>query len=85
MRGFWNVDASMVLGLLECPYDATSRVFSIQYAKKDWQQHLRSGAHADAIMERIVHNTTSDLLYGFRIPALLVLTKFEGHAESEVE
>ena len=28
-----------------------------QYAKKDWHQRLGSGVHADAIMDRIVHNT----------------------------
>ncbi len=28
-----------------------------QYAKKDWHQRLGGGVHADAIMDRIVHNT----------------------------
>jgi hypothetical protein len=28
-----------------------------QYAKKDWHQRLGSGVHADAIMDRIIHNT----------------------------
>jgi hypothetical protein len=32
-------------------------VFCTQYAKKDWHQRLGSGVHADAIMDRIVHNT----------------------------
>ncbi len=43
--------------LLERRYDATSTVFCTQYAKKDWHQRLGSGVHADAIMDRIVHNT----------------------------
>ncbi|MEX5263044.1 hypothetical protein RF640_03305 [Kocuria sp. CPCC 205231] len=30
---------------------------SPQYAKKDWHSRLGGGVHADAIMDRIVHNT----------------------------
>ena len=48
---------SMLLELLERRYDTVSTVFCTQYAKKDWQQRLGSGVHADAIMDRIVHNT----------------------------
>ena len=48
---------SMLLELLERRYDAASTVFCTQYAKKDWHQRLGSGVHADAIMDRIVHNT----------------------------
>lgn len=48
---------SMLLELLERRYDATSTVFCTQYAKKDWHQRLGSDVHADAIMDRIVHNT----------------------------
>ncbi|RCS81238.1 ATP-binding protein [Brachybacterium alimentarium] len=48
---------SMLLELLERRYDAVSTVFCTQYAKKDWHQRLGSGVHADAIMDRIVHNT----------------------------
>ena len=48
---------AMLLELLERRYDATSTVFCTQYAKKDWHQRLGSGVHADAIMDRIVHNT----------------------------
>lgn len=48
---------SMLLELLERRCDATSTVFCTQYAKKDWHQRLGSGVHADAIMDRIVHNT----------------------------
>ena len=42
---------------LAVPYDATSTVFCTQYAKKDWHQRLGSDVHADAIMDRTVHNT----------------------------
>jgi DNA replication protein DnaC len=48
---------SMLLELLERRYDQASTVFCTQYAQKDWHQRLSSGVHADAIMDRIVHNT----------------------------
>lgn len=48
---------SMLLELLERRYDTASTVLCTQYAKKDWHQRLGSGVHADAIMDRIVHNT----------------------------
>lgn len=48
---------SMLLELLERRYDNTATVFCTQYARKDWHQRLGSGVHADAIMDRIVHNT----------------------------
>ena len=47
----------MLLELLERRYDTTSTVFCTQYPKKDWHQRLGGGVHADAIMDRIVHNT----------------------------
>ena len=47
----------MLLELLERRYDAASTVFYTQYPKKDWHQRLGGGVHADAIMDRIVHNT----------------------------
>lgn len=48
---------SMLLELLERRYDQASTVFWPQYAQRDWHQRLGSGVHANAIMERIVHNT----------------------------
>ena len=48
---------SMLLELLERRYDTASTVFCTQYAKKDWHARLGGGVHADAIMDRIVHNT----------------------------
>lgn len=47
----------MLLELLERRYDTGSTVFCTQYPKKDWHQRLGSGVHADAVMDRIVHNT----------------------------
>ncbi|WP_416347660.1 ATP-binding protein [Cryobacterium sp. 10I1] len=46
-----------LLELLARRYDQASTVFCTQYAQKDWHQRLGSGAHDDAIMDRIVHNT----------------------------
>lgn len=60
----WLLDApdestrSMLLELLERRYDTTSTVFCTQYPKKDWHTRLGGGVHADAIMDRIIHNTT---------------------------
>ena len=48
---------AMLLELFERRYDATSTVFCTQYPKKDWHARLGGGVHADAIMDRIVHNT----------------------------
>ena len=48
---------SMLLELMERRYDATSTVFCTQYQQKDWHQRLGSAVHADAIMDRIIHNT----------------------------
>ena len=45
------------IAVAERRYDDASTVFCTQYAKKDWHQRLGSGVHADAIMDRIVHNT----------------------------
>lgn len=47
---------SMLLELMERRYDTGSTVFATQYAKKDWHARLGGGVHADAIMDRIVHN-----------------------------
>jgi hypothetical protein len=38
--------------------DAGTTLFATQYPQKDWRQRIGGGTHADAIMERIVRNTT---------------------------
>ncbi|WP_309617604.1 ATP-binding protein [Salinibacterium sp.] len=48
---------TMLLELMERRYGETSTVFCTQYQQKDWHQRLGSGVHADAIMDRIIHNT----------------------------
>jgi DNA replication protein DnaC len=42
--------------LVERRYNTASTVFCTQYRKGDWHSRLGGGAHADAIMDRIVHN-----------------------------
>ena len=42
--------------LMERRYDTCSTVCT-QYQQKDWHERLGGGPHADAIMDRIVHNT----------------------------
>lgn len=42
--------------LIERRYDASPTLLCTQYPKKDWHQRLGGGVHADAIMDRIVHN-----------------------------
>jgi hypothetical protein len=41
---------------MERRYDTGSTILATQYAKKDWHARLGGGVHADAIMDRIVHN-----------------------------
>jgi DNA replication protein DnaC len=43
--------------LMERRYNVASTVFCTQYRKQDWHARLGGGAHADAILDRIVHNT----------------------------
>jgi DNA replication protein DnaC len=47
---------AMLLELMERRYDTGSTIFATQYAKKDGHTRLGGGVHADAIMDRIVHN-----------------------------
>jgi DNA replication protein DnaC len=42
--------------LIERRHDAASTIFCTQYRKVDWHTRLGGGIHADAIMDRIVHN-----------------------------
>jgi len=42
--------------LIERRYDVASTIFCTQYRKADWHTRLGGGIHADAIMDRIVHN-----------------------------
>lgn len=42
--------------LIERRHDLTSTIFCTQYRKEDWHARLGGGVHADAILDRIVHN-----------------------------
>ena len=42
--------------LIERRHDSLSTIFCTQYRKDDWHARLGGGVHADAIMDRIVHN-----------------------------
>lgn len=42
--------------LMERRHDNTSTIFCTQYRREDWHSRLGGGVHADAIMDRIVHN-----------------------------
>lgn len=46
----------MLLELFELRYGRASTVLCTQFRKMDWHPRLGGGVHADAIMDRIVHN-----------------------------
>ena len=45
-----------IFELIERRHDQASTIFCTQYRKEDWHNRLGGGVHADAIMDRIVHN-----------------------------
>ncbi len=42
--------------LIERRHDSAPTIFCTQYRQEDWHSRLGGGVHADAIMDRIVHN-----------------------------
>lgn len=46
----------MLLELMELRYGESSTIFCTQYHQKDWHARLGGGVHADAILDRVVHN-----------------------------
>lgn len=42
--------------LIERRYDKASTIFCTQYRMEDWHTRLDGGVHADAILDRIIHN-----------------------------
>ena len=42
--------------LIERRHDSASTIFCTQYRQENWHARLGGGVHADAIMDRIVHN-----------------------------
>ena len=51
-----EVEQHFIFELIERRHDSTSTIFCTQYKKEDWHSRLGGGVHADAIMDRIVHN-----------------------------
>jgi len=46
-----------ILELIERRHDESSTIFCTQYKKEDWHARLGGEMHAEAILDRIVHNT----------------------------
>lgn len=49
-------DLHFLFELTERRYDSGSTIYCTQFRKQDWHQRLGGGVHADAMMDRIVHN-----------------------------
>ncbi|MBR4789792.1 MAG: ATP-binding protein [Treponema sp.] len=45
-----------IFELIERRHEQTSTIFCTQYKREDWFDRLGGGVHADAILDRIVHN-----------------------------
>ncbi|MDO9517417.1 MAG: ATP-binding protein [Methanosarcinaceae archaeon] len=58
MDDFNEEEQHFILELIERRHDNTSTIFCTQYRKDDWHVRLGGGVHADAIMDRIVHNAS---------------------------
>jgi DNA replication protein DnaC len=44
--------------LIERRHDTSSTIYCTQFMKEDWHARLGGGVHADAMMDRIVHNAS---------------------------
>lgn len=49
-------DQHFLFELMERRYDIGSTIFCTQYRKENWRNRLGADVHAEAIMDRIVHN-----------------------------
>lgn len=47
-----------LLEVMEGRFKEASAIFCTQFQQKDWHARLGGGIHADAIMDRIVHNAS---------------------------
>lgn len=45
-----------LLELTERRYDSSSTIFCSQYPTDEWHRRMGGGAHAESVMDRIVHN-----------------------------
>jgi DNA replication protein DnaC len=57
MEDLTSAEQHFFFELMERRYNLASTIFCTQYRKADWHTRLGGGAHADAILDRIVHNT----------------------------
>jgi len=51
-----EAEQHFIFELVERRHDGTSTIFCTQYRREDWHVRLGGGVHADAIMDRIIHN-----------------------------
>lgn len=49
-------DLKFLFEIIERRYDSGSTIYCTQFRQSDWHKRLGGGVHADAIMDRIVHN-----------------------------
>jgi len=56
MDDFTEEEQHFIFELIERRHDNSSTIFCTQYKKESWHVRLGGGVHADAIMDRIVHN-----------------------------
>lgn len=49
-------DLKFLFEIIERRYDSGSTIYCTQFRQADWHKRLGGGVHADAIMDRIVHN-----------------------------
>ena len=56
LDGLSEEEQHFLFELMERRHDGTSTIFCTQYRREDWHARLGGGVHADAIMDRIVHN-----------------------------
>jgi DNA replication protein DnaC len=49
-------DLKFLFEIIERRYDSGSTIYCTQFRRSDWHKRLGGGVHADAIMDRIVHN-----------------------------
>jgi DNA replication protein DnaC len=51
-------ELKFIYEIFERRHETASTIFCTQYKKEDWHARLGGEVHADAIMDRIVHNMT---------------------------
>jgi len=57
MSDLSDEEVHFILELIEKRYDSKSTIFCAQYKVSDWHSRLGGGTLADAILDRIVHNS----------------------------